>query len=316
MEDFSYDFNGGSTNFFNEIEDVEEHFTESSFYKIPMNVFVLVIDVVSIFANYFVITSILRKRSSWSIVNVFIIAMAVNDFILGIIDVIFVPIHSLFQFPRLNTTLCQFDGYSIHMAAFLNAFLLAALLTVLSFFKSFRLRKALIVIATASVTAMILAVPNGYFNTVFHIDVTNEYLCYEPWSNSKMKLNIKILQHVAEGSAFILSAVICFVKFRRFRGDSAEIIRKLPFLILIEIICWLPHFSVKTLEVFDTLSVIEYQTIYVFVYFVKAAGVIIKPTFYFFFHEDLREEFLSILPSCFKKPPVAESYDLNDNENM
>ena len=314
--DYNFEFNVDSVNHLNEFEDEEEFIMESVFYETSVNIFLLLIDVVSIFANCFVITTILRKRSSRSIVNAFIIAMAVNDLVLLNFNVIFVPIHAIFHFPKFNTTLCRIYGYFLHMANFLNVFLLAALITILSFFKSLRFRKLLIVIAIVFVTAIILATPNGYFSTVLYIDVMNKEFCFENWSNLNMELNVKTIQYLVQGSAFLLCAFICIVKYRSFRGDSEEIIRKLPFLILIEFFCWLPHFSITALEVFDSLFVTEYVIFYWVVYLIKASGVIVKPIFYLFSHEDLRTEIVSFLPLCFKKSPVVESYALSDNENM
>ena len=133
---------------------------------------------------------------------------------------------------------------------------------------------------------------------------------------AKMEYTTKTIQHLAEGSAFLLVAVVCIIKFRRFRGDSKEVIRKLPLLLLIEIIFWLPHFVLTTVLVLKSWDILESEIYFIISFVIRVPLLLVKPIFYFFYHEDLRKEFLSIIPSCFKKPPVVESCALHDNENL
>lgn len=291
------------------LEDEPEVTFINFFTHFPLNVLVFFIYAFGITGNFLVIVIVIRKKTMQTSLNLFLATISVVDMISSIYELTLGCIHILFGIPVINETMCHAVFYLYQVEGTLPPLMLAA--TVITFIcKENRVPTYKAVTLTIFITAMIFAIPRGYFTTLEIIGKKIK-ICTEKWSSQDDRNLYKHFESTIEAFAFLLSFVACIVKYKMFRSASAakSITQKLPLLIFIAIILWTPKMLIRNFEFYSIFGFQYYLFIFKFEYVTNCLSFAFKPIMYFYYDKDFYKELKNII-----KNPSDDSYALYSNE--
>jgi hypothetical protein len=255
--------------------------------RTTVNAVVLASSTISFIGSFLVVWLLARKIARWNSVNIFIVAIAIADLFFAVAESIF-PLKYFFNFmvfddQRCRILLCFYEPEWLRFPL-VSSFIATAALKV-----ELQRRTVFQLISSIVVVAIILLVPTAFQAKAYVFSDENETYC------ATYIVHRERLQMSIEASIFVATALTCLAKFKNYRSSSDKLIQNLPIFYLVISICWLPMLMYDS--IYYTFFVISYYmpNFFMIAHFLKYLIPVVKMSFYFSFHEDLKKEMRTLI---------------------
>jgi hypothetical protein len=259
-----------------------------------VDVFLLLVDLLRVLENSLVILLMLKRKSSWNTLKIFIFAMASADLIYSTSVLFYTPIRRLFNFPKYTLLRCQIIMFAVRLSSLTSVVMFPVFIIALTLFKQMRCQTVFIVIAAICAIAGILVFPTAYHTNSFET-IEGQYYCYYDWTNEHLILDLIVFQSSVEALIVTISVVSCLKNFEVFTNATEEVVKKLPVLFLLFFVSWLPRFIDRIQYIFDFYHLYNVQLWRIFTLLIHSLYVVLKPCCILVFYLDLRKKIENLL---------------------
>lgn len=291
--------------------------SEKSFVEIILLLVISVIFVVGIPANLVVCIITNQRRKTGSIINLFLLNLAVADIVVILKLSLITFSDEIFKTWIFGNSFCHFLIYILGLCKFFETIMLVTSFLLFFFFQNITSRESIMVIALSWFAAGVAAIPRGFHAAVVS-GFYGEENCTMDYDHHALHRSVTMITRSLLPAA-VIAVYVCCVLIRKYVRprilDNVKVNKILLATLITYFLLSAPYSTIRTLldSEYEFISVFHHSVV-IITLFASYFTLIYKPFLYIYLDSDFRNDFIKLARRVVRRSDVNYVREM-DEEN-